>query len=291
VSPRTLRVRAPAKLTLTLRVRGRRPDGYHELAALVVSLSDPADELEVEPTSGPPRIDVDGPAATGVPTDGTNLALAAAALAGRSCHIRIHKEIPPGGGLGGGSADAAAVLRALGVSDPATAARLGSDVPVCLQGGPAWVRGRGEALEPVALPPLPPVVVLHPGFGLPTAAVYRAWDDLGGPHGAAVPAPAALAGVTGELVNDLEPAARHLDPRLMRIAEAAPRPGSGRWLLAGSGTCLWAFADDLPAARRCRDDLTGRPGHRAWVGTILPGGWARAAVLSDPADDAASGSA
>ncbi len=291
MSAGTVRVRAPAKLTLTLRVRGRRPDGYHELAALVVSLSDPADELEVEPTAGPPRIAVDGPAAAGVPADGTNLALAAAALTGRSCRIRIRKEIPPGGGLGGGSADAAAVLRALGVSDRAVAARLGSDVPVCLHGGPAWIRGRGEVLEPVALPPLPPVVVLHPGFGLATAAVYRTWDDLGGPHGEPLPAPAALAGVAGELVNDLEPAARHLDPRLVLIAEAAPRPGSGRWLLAGSGTCLWTFAEDLHTARRCRDDLAGRPGHRAWVGTILPAGWARSAVLSDLADGAASGSA
>lgn len=291
MSPPTVRVRAPAKLTLTLQVRGRRPDGYHELAALVVSLSEPADALEVDRTPGPPRIDVDGPEATGVPADRTNLALAAAALAGRSCRIRLHKEIPPGGGLGGGSADAAAVLRALGVSDRAVAARLGSDVPVCLHGGPAWIRGRGEALEPVTLPPLPPVVVLHPGFGLPTAAVYRAWDDLGGPHGDPVPAPAALAEVTGELVNDLEPAARHLDPRLVLIAETAPRPGSGRWLLAGSGACLWAFADDLQAAGRCRDDLARRPGLRAWVGTILPAGWARAATVSDPAGGAASGSA
>lgn len=287
----TRRVRAPAKLTLTLRVTGRRPDGYHDLDALAVSLSDPADDLEITPGAGPSRIEVTG-AADGVPASQDNLALAAARLAGVPCRIRLHKRIPAGGGLGGGSADAAAVLRTLGIRDPALAARLGSDVPFCLHGGPARLRGRGEELEPVALPALPPVVVVHPGFALATPAVYRAWDALGGPAGTPVPAPAALAASGDELVNDLEPAAWHLAPQLAALARSLPRPGPTRYLLAGSGSCLWAFATDRDAALRAAAAVAGEAGVRSWVGAVLgAGGPGAAAAVSDPAGDAASGSA
>ena len=287
----TRRVRAPAKLTLTLRVTGRRPDGYHDLDALAVSLSDPADDLEITPGAGPSRLEVTG-ILDGVPTTGDNLVVAAARLAGVSCHIRLHKRIPAGAGLGGGSADAAAVLRALGFRDPSLAARLGSDVPFCLHGGPARLRGRGEVLEPVTLPALPPVVVVHPGFPLATPSVYRAWDDLGGPAGTPVPAPAALAASGGELVNDLEPAAWHLAPRLADLARSLPRPGPARYLLAGSGSCLWAFATDRDVAAGTAAEVSAEAGLRCWVGEVLgAGGPGAAAGLSDPAGDAASASA
>ena len=124
---------ANAKLTLSLRVTGVRDDGFHLIDAEMVSL-DLADELEIEPavTSS---LTVSGPFADGVPTDGSNLCLRALALAGRTASIRLRKAIPHGGGLGGGSADAAAVLRWAGFDDLIDASRLGADIPFCLVGG------------------------------------------------------------------------------------------------------------------------------------------------------------
>ena len=120
-------VRAPAKLTWSLRVTGVRADGYHLLDAEFVSL-DLADELHI--TEGSTGISVSGPYADGVPTDGSNLVARALAVTGRTAAVHVVKNIPHGGGLGGGSADAGAVLRWAGVDDPAIAARLGADVPV-----------------------------------------------------------------------------------------------------------------------------------------------------------------
>ncbi|HYL53085.1 MAG TPA: 4-(cytidine 5'-diphospho)-2-C-methyl-D-erythritol kinase, partial [Acidimicrobiia bacterium] len=108
-----MRVDAFAKLTLSLRVTGVRADGYHELDAIMVSVSEPHDTLEIE--DAPQRsLEVVGPFGAGVPADTRNLAWRAAEACGASVAIRLHKGIPPGAGLGGGSADAAAVLVALG---------------------------------------------------------------------------------------------------------------------------------------------------------------------------------
>lgn len=219
---------APAKLTWTLRVTGLRADGYHLIDAEFVSLH-LADELTfTEPGTG---VEVTGPYAAGVPTDDANLVAAALRRVGRSAAARIVKKIPHGGGLGGGSADAAAVLRWAGVDDLDVATDLGADVPFCLvaahTGGRARVRGVGEIVEPLAAQPRLVTLVVPP-FGVSTPAVYRAWDELGGP--------------TGEGTNDLEPAAIAVEPRLAtwrnRIAElTGVRPdlsGSGStWFTSG----------------------------------------------------------
>jgi len=136
---------APAKLTLRLRVTGVRPDGYHELDAEMVTV-DLADELRFD--EGSDGLEVAGPAARGVPTDDGNLVRRALVAVGRRARVRLHKRIPAGAGLGGGSADAAAVLRWAGIDDVDVAARLGADVPFCLRGGRARVRGVGEVVEP-----------------------------------------------------------------------------------------------------------------------------------------------
>src|SRR5439155_19405182 len=123
----------------------------------------------------------------------------ALAAVGRAAHVRLRKRIPAGAGLGGGSSDAAAVLRWAGSTDLALAASLGADVPFCLVGGRARVRGIGEDVEP--LPPLElAFTLLTPPVHCSTAAVYRAWDDLGGP--------------TADGPNDLEPAALVVAPQL-----------------------------------------------------------------------------
>ena len=161
-------VRAPAKLTLSLRITGVRADGYHLLDAEMVTL-ELADTLTFADGDG---LTVGGPFAAGVPTDDSNLVRRALRLVDRRAAVHVHKAIPAGGGLGGGSADAAAVLRWAGVDDVGVATALGADVPFCLVGGRARVRGVGEQVEP--LPPIdrtftlvtPPVAVSTPA-GLP----------------------------------------------------------------------------------------------------------------------------
>ena len=214
-------VRAPAKLTLSLRITGVRADGYHLIDAEMVSL-DLADTLTFDPAGR--GLTADGPFAAGVPLDDTNLVAKALRSAGRDASIHVHKAIPHGGGLGGGSADAAAVLRWAGWTGTAdellAASRLGADVSFCLVGGRARVRGIGEIIDPLPFQPLDITLVIPP-LGVSTPAAYRAWDDLGG-H-------------TAEGVNDLEPAAIVVQPTLAhwrdRIGEAAGEQPT----LAGSG--------------------------------------------------------
>src|SRR5215470_17928478 len=128
-----MRVEANAKLTLSLRVTGVRADGYHELDAVMVTVTYPRDIVTIEPAERT-SIAVDGPFAAGLPLDASNLAWRAADACGASLAIHVEKHIPHGGGLGGGSADAAAVLVAQG-ADPAVGATIGADVPFCMRGG------------------------------------------------------------------------------------------------------------------------------------------------------------
>lgn len=302
--PVTAERRAPAKLTLSLRVLGRRPDGYHELDALVVALREPADLVRVTVAAAgtgaaPVELELHGRAA-GVPPGDDNLAVRAAravAPPGTHVRIRLEKAIPPGSGLGGGSSDAAAVLAALGPVvgvGPArlhdAAAALGSDVPACLDGGPVRMRGRGELLEPAALAGPVPLLVVVPPLSLPTPAVYRAWDDLGGPGARTeVRAPGVVAGLVPMLANDLELAAERVEPRLGRLREALEGIAGAPVLLAGSGSALWTLgpepgdraALDEPARKAARD-----LGVEAYA-TVTGGAGER---LSDPAAGAASAS-
>jgi 4-diphosphocytidyl-2-C-methyl-D-erythritol kinase len=178
---------APAKINLTLRISGRRADGYHELESLV-AFAPFGDRLTFSP-NGPLDLDVSGPMADGAGPVAGNLVLRAArALADRIDGLRLgrfalHKELPSGAGLGGGSADAAAALRLIArasgirlddprVHDAALAA--GADVPVCLDPRPRVMRGIGEILSaPTTLPQLG-IVIIHPGFPLPTGPVFKA---------------------------------------------------------------------------------------------------------------------
>jgi 4-diphosphocytidyl-2-C-methyl-D-erythritol kinase len=249
------RVRATAysKLTLSLRVVGRRDDGYHELEAFAVSVEDPHDVVEVEAVPHPGGITFDLTGETdSVPVGPDNLAVRAGEAlmlrAGRSGHgvrMTLRKKIPAGAGLGGGSADAAAAIAAIqrlleveideaGMRE--VGASVGSDVPFCLSGGAAWMRGRGELLEPVALPAGLGVLVAIPPFQLSTPAVYRAWDELGGPEATRViDAPDEIAQLTPTLANDLEPAAESIEPGLKEFRAALEETVGVPAILAGSG--------------------------------------------------------
>ncbi len=178
---------APAKINLTLRVLRKREDGFHEIETLIVPLG-LADRLSVEEAERW-SFACDDPT---VPGDEANLVVRAARLffseTGRpdTVRVRLAKSIPHGAGLGGGSSDAAATLRMLdqfygtGLSRQRLTqmgAELGSDVPVFIAGGAAWCRGRGEIVEDAEFRERLPVLLLKPGFGVPTPWAYKNWKE------------------------------------------------------------------------------------------------------------------
>jgi 4-diphosphocytidyl-2-C-methyl-D-erythritol kinase len=263
-------ISAFAKLTLSLRVLGVREDGYHDIDALTVSVTEPHDELTVELGGDGVELELSGPAAAGITTGADNLAVLAAELllvlasehhrAG-GVRISIHKAIPAGAGLGGGSADAAAVLVELNrlreldlpIGDLVTlGAKLGSDVPFCVRGGSAHMRGRGERIEPAAVPQLH-VLIAVPPFAIATPPVYRAWDELGGPVSHRVVAgPAGL----GDLANDLEPAAERVEPRLGGFRQQLEAAAGAPAILAGSGSACAVLYEEQADAVAALDRVT-----------------------------------
>jgi len=234
-TPGRLVLSAPAKLTVSLRVTGVRADGYHLLDAEMVTL-DLADSLTVEEVEQPAEADLEVVTAWGEEAPGTpertvgpvadNLVTRALAIAGRSARVHLVKRIPPGAGLGGGSADAAAVLRWAGTTDPALAAGLGADVPFCVVGGRARVTGVGEVVEPLDHLDRSFVLLLPP-FGVDTTAVYRAWDALD--------ADGRLPDV-GPGGNELEVPALVVEPRLEGWRRALGEVTGRTPRLAGSGS-------------------------------------------------------
>jgi 4-diphosphocytidyl-2-C-methyl-D-erythritol kinase len=255
-----MQIHAPAKLNLCLYLGPRRDDGLHELCSLFepLSLADPIAVIEAEH---------DEVICAGV--EGDNLAARAlAALRERGwdrppLRIEIEKRTPVAAGLGGGSADAAAVLRlargeVTGLKE--IAAGLGADVPSQLVPALALVRGAGEDVERLPSPAPHAVVLLPDGGGLSTAAVFAEADRLGSGRGAAELADLAerlrLAAGAGAsplsyaelLVNDLEPAARSLRPRIGAALDALRAVGAPHALLTGSGPTAFGLFEDLATA-------------------------------------------
>ena len=220
-------VTAPAKLTLSLSITGVRADGYHLIDAEMVTL-DLADTLEVEEGSG---VAIEG---GGEIDPDDNLITRALAFVGRTARVTVSKQIPTGAGLGGGSADAAAILRWAGYTDVQGAAQLGADVPFCLVGGRARVRGIGEIVQPLEFVSRT-LTLLIPPFGCSTPAVYRRWDEMGGPE--------------GRNGNDLEPAALDVEPRLDRYRHELEQATDQTARLAGSGS-TWFVEGAYPGDDR-----------------------------------------
>ena len=232
-------IEAPAKLTLSLRITGVRDDGFHLIDAEMVTL-DLVDRVRITPNEN--GLTVDGPFSAGVAVDASNLVSRALALSGRRARVHIKKNIPSGGGLGGGSADAAAILNWAGYVDLEAASRLGADIPFCMIGGRARVRGIGELIE--ALPPVQrDITLVIPPFEVSTPEVYRAWDDLAKTNANPIGA-----------TNDLQHAALIVEPRLLEWQNKINQVCGQVPVLAGSGATWWldgAFlelAKDLPKA-------------------------------------------
>jgi len=304
-----LTVRAFAKINLDLRVAGGRDDGYHELVTVFQTIA-LNDTVTVAPFDGPLAIRCDAP---GVPADRGNLVWRAAErlwrLSGRpgapsGCTITIEKRIPVAGGLGGGSADAAAALVALArywrlpcsAADLHREARvLGADVPFFLVGGTAIGRGVGDELEMVDDLPPHEVVLVVPGFGVSTADAYRWLDEdgqrvaprRGSPAASPVrdwpspPRPPAAggdwAGWLAQCRNDLEPPVARRHPDVATLVAALRRAGARLAALSGSGSTVFGLYVETAAADRAARALAaeGRTVHR--TRTLSREAWRRAA--------------
>jgi 4-diphosphocytidyl-2-C-methyl-D-erythritol kinase len=258
----TQTVTAPAKLTLSLRVTGRRDDGYHRLDAEMVSV-DLVDVLTFGPGDDLSVVDevIGATGTASISWGADNLVARALALVGRQASVKVVKRIPAGAGLGGGSADAAAVLRWARWVDPQRALRLGSDVPFCLQGGRARVTGVGETIEPLPFEPRRFVLLLPP-LSVSTEAVYRAWDEQRAPGDGPFSAPG----------NDLERAALTVAPRLAAWRDCLARASGGRPRLAGSGSTWFVEGTPQEMGLGGRDflDLDGERAALRAVGTLPP---------------------
>ena len=278
--------KAPAKVNLTLRVIGRRADGYHEIESLV-AFADVGDALTFNP-GGALALRVAGPTAAAAGQIADNLVLKAArALAERVERLKLggfalSKRLPVAAGLGGGSADAAAALRllaranGLAPDDPRlmqAARATGADVPVCLDPRPRFMRGIGEVLsDPLDLPRLF-AVLLNPGVAVATKDVFAA---LAVPT-AGQTAPAAICTGTAALLdeiargrNDLEGAAIELEPAIAdALAVLRKLPGCRLARMSGSGATCFGLFDSMDAARRAARRL--RVGYPDW--------WVRATAL------------
>lgn len=286
VDTAALHERAPAKVNLSLRVLGRRADGYHELVSLV-AFAGTGDRLFLEP--GPLGLVVSGPNAGDAGAEADNLVLrAAAALAAKvpglaSGHFHLVKRLPVAAGLGGGSADAAAALRlvarlnGLALDDPRlheAALETGSDVPACLKGAACLMTGRGEGIVPVALPRFG-LVLVNPRVPVSTAEVFRLLALKPGELRASVPAlpPTDRAGLLAFLEgepNDLEPPAQRIAPILAEVAAALDAtPGRRLVRMSGSGATMFALYDDCRAAGRAAK----------LVKAAHPGWWVKPTVL------------
>ena len=243
---------APAKINLTLHVTGRRANGYHNLDSLVV-FADRGDRLTASRAERM-GLTITGPMAAGLAADEGNLVLRAAHLLGVGpTHLHLTKQLPLASGIGGGSSDAAAAIRALcllhgiPLPDAASVAGLGADVPVCLSPHPQRMRELGERIESVSGLPDFWMVLVNPGVALPTPTVFAALDR---PDGAPMPDRLpnwpdlpALAAFLSAQRNDLEPAALALAPPVA-AALAALRSQSRCALarMSGSGaTCFGLF--------------------------------------------------
>ena len=252
----TVEAFAPAKVNLTLHVTGQRADGYHELDSLVM-FADLGDRISASPSDVPVMV-ISGPMADLIPKDGSNLIARAAGMMGVSATIRLEKNLPPAAGLGGGSSDAAAVLKALaelsGKPMPKDVLPLGADVPVCLYGKAARMQGVGDVIYPAVKLPELHAVLVNPRIPVLTAEVFKRLKKRDNtpmpvnlPRGLEM---MELVDWLREMRNDLQAAAIEAEPVIETVFGALEvTPGCLLTRMSGSGgTCFGLYADAETAA-------------------------------------------
>lgn len=270
----TLREKAYAKINLTLDVLSKRPDGYHDLRGVMQSVS-LGDDIEMDLGTGKEwELDC---AQEGVPCDSRNLAWKAAALFFRRTEadpegmaIRITKHVPSGAGMGGGSADAAAVLRALNryYGAPFTTeelaalgAEVGSDVPFCVMKGTAVAEGRGEILRRLPDMPKCSIVLCKPAFSISTPVLFRRLDAgeiLCRPNHEAMEraiCDGSLPGIAAQVLNVFEPAVSCDHPEIGHIKGIFMDCGALTAQMTGSGSVVFALMPDAASAQLAMDRL------------------------------------
>ena len=275
---------AAAKINLALHVTGRRDDGYHLLDSAVMFAADAGDRLTIEPASGT-ALSITGPFGEGLETDSGNLVLrAVAALAAechgkvRPCRLTLEKNLPVASGIGGGSADAAAALKAvIGFNDldiaehrlAQIALSLGADVPVCLASSACRMRGIGENIEAWSDAPSLHAVLVNPGVAVSTADIFKALaltpGETAGSGMDEMPSAGDCLGWLGQCRNDLEPPARALQPVIGEVLDAiAASQGCRLSRMSGSGaTCFGLYEDAGTAAAAAGVLKAANPGW--WV--------------------------
>ena len=264
---------APAKVNLYLHLIGRRPDGYHLLDSLI-AFADIGDRITAEPATTL-SLEITGPQAAGLANSGQdNLVLRAARLLAehtgtdRGAALFLEKNLPVAAGIGGGSSDAAAVLRLLAVlwqlsigeeALGGLGARLGADLPACLYGRAAWLGGAGERIEPAPDLPETGILLANPRKELPTAAVFAARHGPFGEAGRFAPMPSDAAGLARALMarrNDLTDAAIGLVPEIGAVLGRLARlPGALLARMSGSGATCFALFPNRSAAHEARAAL------------------------------------
>jgi 4-diphosphocytidyl-2-C-methyl-D-erythritol kinase len=278
---------APAKINLSLRIIGKRDDGYHLLDSLVAFCS-VGDRIKASIPASGLTLAASGPLAASVPTDDGNLALRAAravterfALQGGTA-LSLHKALPVAAGIGGGSADAAAALKAVcavwGLTpEPddlaALALTLGADVPVCLAGRSCRMTGIGEVLTPLPSLPAAGILLVNPGVPCPTPDVFRARSGPFSPPGGSFDPgrdAAALAAALAEEPNDLTEAAIAVCPPVQTVLDQLSALDDALLVrMSGSGaTCFALFADEA-AARAAARRLNAPDGWWTAAGRLL----------------------
>jgi len=295
-SDRTIRIHAPAKVNLVLRVLDRRPDGYHNLWSLMQTV-DVTDTLDVRAMPGRPGIHLTCDDAS-LPTDRRNLIYRAAeavlkragSAIGRDAGlaITIAKRIPVSAGLGGGSSNAAATIVALNellalrwspTDMMKVGAPLGSDVPFFFCAPSAVVTGRGEAVEAVTLTGCRWIVLVNPGFPIETKWAY---EQLSSRRASVAPLADSLRRIVGGataswdqivplMENDFEAAVGPAHPELAKVAQALREAGAEAAMLSGSGATVFGVFRDEAAALRAQRMLSGTQGWRVLAGAAGTG--------------------
>ncbi|MBL8583158.1 MAG: 4-(cytidine 5'-diphospho)-2-C-methyl-D-erythritol kinase [Rhizobiaceae bacterium] len=271
---------APAKINLALHVTGRREDGYHDIETLAV-FARFGDRIVVS-RSECDRFSVSGRYAPDVPLDATNLVLkardslreAVGEQPAQPVAIDLEKNLPVASGVGGGSSDAAATLRALcdlwdaSIHAPELAAiglRLGADVPMCLAMRPLLARGIGDDIAPIDQFPALGIVLVNPGVQVSTAQVFGQLERTDHPGLPPLPRKLdfhSLRGWLEETRNDLQPAACTLQPPIAAALSALKRADAAFWRMSGSGATCFGLYESGNAAKRAAAQIRGR--HPDW---------------------------